>query len=57
MDDSVRIAELEIKVRTLTQQIHQVDCYFRSQGWPPVVDEQLAAINVRKDALAQGRAA
>ncbi len=53
MNDA-KIAELEKQVRILTQKLDEAR---RMLGLSPVLDEQLMAINARKDALSQGRAA
>jgi hypothetical protein len=49
-----KIAELEKQIRFLTQKLDETR---RAFGMSGIIDEQLLAINARKDALARGHAA
>jgi len=51
MSDAAKIAELEKQVRFLRQKLDETR---RAFGMSSIIDEQLVAINARKDALARG---
>lgn len=54
MEDKTKIAVLETRLDHVTRRLDEV---LRHCRLAPIMDEQLMAINARKDALAKGRAA